>query len=477
MARQIRKTKNDTQIYVIIAAVALILAIAVGAIFFFRGLGGYRKESSPKEEIRASIALYESGSEESELYGKTYTYVADVLYDLGFALNKQKVKNVEAIYSTYYYEDIPDAKALAISIAKLYLEYCYDNVPRDDKETTTTYLLKCYAEAIGDPYSFYFSGEEYDIFLSDIEGADDKIGIGVVAESNYKDNTVKISAVVNGSAAEKAGIKRGDYIVAVDGARIEDIGVTEIVERISGEIGTEVKITVLRGSEEITLTAIREKISDVTVLYDVLDGNIGYIQIIQFKESTPAQFKEAVDELVDNRHVDSIIFDLRDNPGGEVNATVEIVDYVVPDGHLITSYTFKKSSKVVYYSDDGHSIDLPMVVLCNGGTASASEMFASALRDYAEWGLMDVAIVGEQTYGKGVMQSFFNVNGNDGIKLTVAYYYPPCEINYHGVGIMVIPAEGEEPTTRVTHRVVTNDGDTDDQLAAAIEEIEKLINQ
>lgn len=476
MARQIRKTKNDTQIYVIIAAVALILAIAVGAIFFFRGLGGYRKESSPKEEIQASLALYESGSEESELYGKTYSSVADVLYDLGFALNKQKIKNVEAIYRTYYYEDIPEVKTLAVSIAKLYLENFYDTVPQDDKEKATIHLLKCYTAAIGDPYSYYFTSEEFNTFLGDIEGADEKIGIGVIAEANYKDNTVKITAVVNGSAAEKAGIRRGDYIVAVDGVRTADVGPAAIVEKISGEIGTEVHITVLRGTEEITLTAVREKISDVTVLYDVLGGNIGYIQIIQFKESTPAQFKAAVDELTDNRHVDSIIFDLRDNPGGEVNSAVEIVDYVVPDGHLITSYTLMKSSKTSYYSDDGHSIDLPIVVLCNGGTASASEMFTAALRDYAEWGLMDVSIVGEQTYGKGVMQSSFRVNGTDGIKLTVAYYYPPCEINFHGVGVMVIPPEGEEPTTRVTHRVVTNDGDTDNQLAAAIEEIEKLIN-
>ena len=477
MAKQVNRTRNDTQIYVIIAAIALILAIAVGAIFFFQGLGGYRRESSERDEIQIAIDLYEGNSTESELYGKDYTYVADALYDLGFALNKQKIKNVEAVYATYYYTDMPDVKTLAISTARLFLENYYDTVSKNDRETTTTYLLKCFVSAVGDPYSYYFTSEEYSLFLGDLSGSEEKIGIGVMAETNYEKNTVKITSVISDSPAERAGIKRGDLIVAVDGERIEDIGAIAIVNNIAGELGSTVEITVLRDGVEITLTAIRERISDITVAYDLLDGNIGYIQIIQFKTTTPAQFREAVDYLVDEIGVDSVIFDLRNNPGGELNAVLEMIDYVVPDGHQLASYTIGKSSTTRFYSEDGHSIDLPTVVLCNGGTASAGELFTAALRDFGEWGMLDVSIVGEQTYGKGVMQSSFNINGSEGVKLTVAFYNPPCDVNYDGVGVMVIPEEGEEPTTTVRHIVVSNDTDTDSQLNAAILEIAELKNK
>ena len=477
MAKQVKKAKNDTQIYVIIAAVALILAIAVGAIFFFRGSGGYRTESSERGEIQNALELYEADSSDSPLYGKTYSSVADILYELGFALNKQKIKNVEAVYAAYYYKQLPDAKTLAISTARLYLENYYDTVPVTDKETTTTYLLKCYTDSVGDKYSFYYTKDEYSLFLDDLSGEEERIGIGVMAESNYEANTVKITSVIHGSPAEAAGIKRGDLIVAVDGVRIEEIGVIAIINKISGEIGTEVEITVLRDGVEITLTAVRDKISDITVTYDVIEGNIGYIQIIQFKATTPAQFKAAVDDLLYTKRVDSIIFDLRNNPGGELNAVIEMIDYVVPDGHQLASYTIAKTNKTVFYSDDGHRIDLPMVVLCNGGTASAGELFTAALRDFGEWGMLDVSIVGEQTYGKGIMQSSFNINGGEGIKLTVAFYNPPCNVNYDGVGVMVIPNEGEEPTTVVKHLVVENNGDTDSQLSAAILEIAELKNK
>ena len=477
MANQVRKNTNDTQIYIIIAAIALILAIAVGAIFFFNGLGGFRTETLPKDEIQNALDTYESGLDESVLDNKSYSSVADALYDLGFACNKQKIKNVEAVYAAYYYKALPDVKALAVATARLFLEHYYDTVPQDDKETTTTYLLKCYTAAVGDPYSYYFTSEEYSLFLGDLSGSEEKIGIGVVAESSYDKNTVKITSVISGSAAEKAGVKRGDYIVAVDGARIEDIGVIAIVNSISGEIGSTVEITVLRDGVEITLTAIREKLSDVTVAHDVIEGNIGYVQIIQFKSNTPEQFKKAINDLVNIKRVNSIIFDLRNNPGGELNAVLDMIDYIVPDGHQLASYTIGKANKTVFYSDDGHSVDLPMVVLCNGGTASAGELFTAALRDFGEWGLLDVSIVGEQTYGKGVMQSSFKINGNDGIKLTVAFYNPPSDVNYDGVGVMVIPSEGEKPTTVVKHLVVLNEGSNDNQLSAAIAEIAELKNK
>ncbi len=461
MINQTKKHINETQIWIIITSVVLVLALSVGAIFFFVGQGNFRKESLEKQEIAQKIAEYDGG----------HSSVADALYDLGFAINKQKVRNVELAFSANYYKELPSVTELTVNTATLFLENFYDEIPRDDKSSITTYMLKCYVAAIGDPYSSYYTSEEYAQFLGDMSGSEVKIGIGVMLEINYKDVTMKITTVLPGSGAEAAGLKKGDYIVGVDGVRVSEVGIEEATALVAGEIDTNVQITVLRGEEELTFTVTRMLFPDVTVTSEMLEGNIAYVQVIQFKDNTPAQFKSAIENLESQGAV-GFIFDMRGNPGGALEAVVDMIDYIVPDGHRIASYTIAKDYKTVYTSDDGHSLDLPITVLCNGGlsgTASAAELFTAAMRDFDKWGLLDACVVGEQTFGKGVMQSSTYINGTEGLKITVAFYNPPCDINYDGVGVM----DAENPR----HFFVQNEGGEDTQLAVATKKITELINE
>lgn len=457
MINQTKKHINETQLWVIVISVILILTITVGALFFIIGKNKYRGESLEKQVIRDNVSAYEGG----------HTWVADALYDFGFAINKQKVKNVESAYDQYYYKELPSTKELAVATATIFLNNYYDDIAADDRDMTTTYILKSFVAAVGDPYSYYYSAEEYAEFLDSMSGSETKVGIGVMLEANYENRTMKITNVLPGSAAEAAGIKRGDFIVAVDGTRISEVGIDAAMSLVAGEVGTIVKITVLRGETEITVSVTRIQLSDVTVVSEMLEGNIAYVQVIQFKDNTPAQFKSAIDNLKAQGAV-GFIFDMRANPGGVLGSVVEMIDYIVPDGHRIASYTIGQTSKTVYTSDDGHSLDLPIVVLCNGGTASAAELFTAAMSDFCDWGLLDAVIVGEQTYGKGVMQSSFTINGYEGLKLTMAFYNPPCDVNYDGVGVLDV--------SKPNHIFEPNLTDEDTQLQTAVSELLKLVN-
>lgn len=466
MINQAKKRINDTQLWIIIASVALVLALTVGAISFIIGNSNFRSESLEKDVIIQNLEEYKAKLQESS-NPKNHSSVADALSDLGFAVNKKKFKNVELAYEQYFYKELPSIGELTVSCATLYLEHFYDTIPKDNKSSTTVYMLKCYVRSVGDPYSEYYTQEEYAEFMGSMTGTETKVGIGVMLQANYEENTMKITSVLPGSAAEIAGIVRGDYIVAIDGQRVADVGIDTAMTLVAGEVGTTVKITVLRGSEEIEIPVIRAQLSDVTVTGEMLEGNIAYVQVIQFKENTPSQFMNKVAELKAQGAV-GFVFDMRGNPGGSLDAVVEMIDYIVPDGHRIASYTIGQTSKTVYTSDDGYSLDLPVTVLCNGGTASAGELFTAALRDFGEWGLMDVCLVGEQTYGKGVMQSSFNINNGEGLKLTMAFYNPPCDVNYDGIGVLDV--------SKPNQHFVQNEGDEDTQLAVAIERLNDLIN-
>ena len=230
---------------------------------------------------------------------------------------------------------------------------------------------------------------------------------------------------------------------------------------IAGEVGTEVSLTVKRGDDVLTIVATRRELSDVTVLYELDENKIGYILVSQFKENTPEQFYEAIDYMTENGAV-GIVFDMRNNPGGLLDAVVAMIDYIAPDGNRIASYQIGTDSKTVFTAEDGHSVNLPIAVLCNGNTASAGELFTAAMRDYGKSGVLNTVIVGETTYKKGIMQSSFSLFDGSAIKLTIAFYNPPSDVNYDGFGV--------EPDVRIT-----NDGETDDQLNAAKEAIINMI--
>ncbi len=448
MTKDYNASVKRTRIAVVLTCIILVLGICVFALVTYLGSMGVASE----EDIRAAIDAGESDG----------TTVTAHLKDLGIrGFTAQKLKLIEQYFDAYYYKELADVRELAESTALLFLEYFYDEIDLKNKTAVTDAICSCYVAAVGDPYAYYFTEREYEAFMSDMSGDENSVGIGVYVELDYVGNTVKVTSVFPDSAAEAAGILQGDYIIGIDGSMAEDIGVNEMMDLVSGEIGTEVRITVKRGDETLELVATRSELSDITVSYELDESKIGYIRVLQFKENTPEQFYKAVDHMTENGAV-GIVFDMRSNPGGLLDAVIAMIDYIVPDGNRIASYQIGTDSKTVFTANDGHSVDLPIAVLCNGNTASAGELFTAAMRDYGKSGILKTEIVGETTYKKGIMQSTFTLFDGSAVKLTVAFYNPPSDVNYDGEGVV--------PTVPVT-----NDGQADDQLAAAKAEIIKMI--
>ena len=384
-------------------------------------------------------------------------YVCDYLRDWGMPIfNKVKFKYFEeCLTQLYNYENgMPNTLDHAKKTAELFLANYSSTVNKDDTTAVTDALLDCYVSALDDPYAFYRPPVETEDYMNDMSGKFG--GIGVMIEYDYQNETIMVNTVYPESPAEKAGIKVGDFIYAIDGKTVTELGLNNAVYHVRGEIGTPVELELIRNGEHITLTAIRDEVEELNVTYETdEENNIGYVQIVAFKENTFSQFKDAIDSLKE-ANVDGIIFDLRGNPGGYVKSVVDVISYIVPDGVTVISYQ--------YNDGDDHSIDIPCVVICNEYTASAGEIFTSAVRDYRNDGQLTATIIGTTTYGKGIMQStYYYPLDQSTVTFTVAYYNPPCGENYHEIGI-------------VPDVVVELEGATDTQLEAAVNELIKLIN-
>ena len=416
-----------------------------------------------KGEIQDNI----NGTDDSTPSNKQNDYVSDYLREWGMPLfDKVKFKYLEECFiQLYNYEGgMPDTLSHAKKAAELFMENYYDVIDKNDKTAVTDALLDCYVSALDDPYAFYRPPVETEDYMTDMSGKFG--GIGVMVEYNDQDETIMVSTVYPGSPAEKAGIKVGDYFYSVDGKTVEELGYTNAVNHVRGEIGTSVTLVMLRGNEYVTVTAIRDEVEEINVAYDIdTEKNIGYVQIVAFKENTFPQFKEAIDAL-EAAGVKGIIFDLRNNPGGYVDSVVSVISYLIPDGKPVMSYQYKGSAeKVLYSKDEGedHEINVPCVVICNQYTASAGEIFTAAMRDYRNAGEMSATIVGVNTYGKGIMQSsYYYPLDKSTVTFTVAYYNPPYGGNYHGVGV-------------IPDVVVEIENNMDTQIEAAINELQKLI--
>jgi carboxyl-terminal processing protease len=288
------------------------------------------------------------------------------------------------------------------------------------------------------------------------------VGIGITVQYNERDGIMLVMSVMEESAAEEAGLLAGDKIVAIDGKSLSELGYEGAVSAIRGEIGTDVTVSVERGTERLDLTATRRQITEKTVTYSIDEKKIGYIKLTGFKSNTAEQFRDAIDTVEESGCV-GIVFDLRNNPGGYLNAVVDVIDYLVPDGTRIASYN-DRDGESVFTADDGHEINLPIAVIFNQATASAGELFSAAMRDYGEMGILDTVSVGVTTYAKGVMQSTVSFMDGSTLTLTIAYYNPPSDVNYDGVGVI--------PDIEVT------DSETwDAQLEAAYSAINQKISQ
>lgn len=317
---------------------------------------------------------------------------------------------------------------------------------------------------LDDPYSVYYSKEDYKQMQETTSGI--YCGIGVMVNQDRKSGIVTIIKVFPDTPGFEAGILPGDKLYKVGDQAISDIDLDLAVSKyIKGEEGTSVTVTVYRQdtNEYLDMTMKRRKIEVPTVEYQMMDQNIGYIRVSQFEEVTAAQFKAAIDEL-QGQGMEKLLIDLRSNPGGVLTSVVDMLDYILPDGLLV--YTQDKNGNGdKYYSDDGHEVNLPMAVLVNGDSASASEVFAGAVKDF-KWG----TLVGETTFGKGIVQNLIPLGDGTAIKLTTSHYFTPSGFDLHKKGI--------EPDVKVEldqslKKKVVVEPEEDNQVLKALEVLNK----
>ncbi|NTW71945.1 MAG: S41 family peptidase [Eubacteriaceae bacterium] len=293
-------------------------------------------------------------------------------------------------------------------------------------------------DAVGDPYTSYFDEAQFASYLEQVEGT--YVGIGVVVTMS-EDKRVTVVSPIDGSPGKKAGLVSGDIILKIDDKEIEGKTLEQVVAMIKGDAGTSVILTVQKKSnnEVINKTIIREEIVVKSIQSEVYNGNIGVITINQFESNTYDEFITALDGLL-AQNVKGIVFDVRGNPGGMMDIVVKMLDRLM--GKSIIVYTQDKNGNKEYEnSDEANKIDLPMAVLINSGSASASEIFAGALQDTKE-----ATIVGTTSFGKGIVQRMTDMNDGTGYKITVSEYFTPNGRNIHGKGIVpdvVVPMEEE----------------------------------
>ncbi|MGI9027975.1 MAG: S41 family peptidase, partial [Candidatus Saccharimonadales bacterium] len=281
-------------------------------------------------------------------------------------------------------------------------------------------------KAAGDPYTEYLTKEESKEFDEQLSGSFEGIG----AELNKEDNIIVIIAPIAGFPAERAGLRAGDSISKIDGETAFDISVTDAVKKIRGPKGTSVKLEVIRDGKPVTLDITREQISIPSVKWEIADGNIGIMKISRFGEDTAALSQQAAQEFKD-KNVTGVILDMRGNPGGLLDASVRVSSLWLPNGKTILQE--KRNDKIIKtYTASGRAllVNIPTVVLVDGGSASASEITAGALKDNGA-----ATIIGEKSYGKGSVQELRKLSSGGVLKVTIARWFTPNGRNIDKEGI------------------------------------------
>ena len=340
--------------------------------------------------------------------------------------------------------------------------YFLDEVSNEEMQDG---IFKGMLESLGDPYSEYYTPEELAEMMEQSEGI--YFGIGAYISLDTEKNLPKISGVMEGSPAEEADLRANDLIYEVGGVSTYGLTLTETVSMIKGEEGTEVTLTLIREGEsdylEITLT--RRRVEAPTVEYSMLEGRIGYIRVTEFDSVTVNQFSEAL-YTVKNSAARGIILDLRGNPGGNLDAVVDMCNMILPEGMIV--YTEDKYGNREEYTCDGENeLQLPLVVLVDMNSASAAEIMAGAIKDYGIG-----TLVGTTTFGKGIVQQIMSFRDGSAVKLTISAYYTPNGNNIHGIGIepdVLCEFDGEAYYGSEDH--------PDNQLEKAKEVLEELISK
>lgn len=334
-----------------------------------------------------------------------------------------------------------------------------------DDDNVVDNVYKGILNGLDDPYSVYYTKKEYKDLQQDTQGT--YVGIGVAVREDNDTGYIKVINSFENGPAYKKGIRDNDYITKVNGEDIKGKDINTVVTKIKGKEGTTVDITITRPStaQTYTYTVERRSVDIPTVEHKMLDGQIGYIQVSEFDEVTYDQYMEALNDL-EKQGEKGLIVDLRDNPGGLLDTVVKMLEQMLPKGKIV--YTEDKYGKGDTYTCKGdHEFTKPLVVLVNENSASASEIFTGAIKDYGIG-----TIVGTKTFGKGIVQRIFPLNDGSALKLTVSKYYTPKGTCIHGKGI--------EPDVKIEYDLKAQDGDTydskkDNQLNKAISVIEEEI--
>ncbi len=321
--------------------------------------------------------------------------------------------------------------------------------------------------SVQDPYSHYMDAEEYAEMME--ETSSQYAGIGIVVSVDQNDNLITVVSPFEDSPGEKAGILPGDKIVKVDGKEVWGDKLNEAVKMMKGPPGTEVTISIVRDkslpSKDITIK--RDIIKLQTIKHKVLQNNIGYIRITGFYQDTASDFDKSLKDLYDKK-VNGLVIDLRNNPGGLLDQVVKITDKLVPKGLVV--YTEDREKRRNEYTSNSEEINIPLAILINGGSASASEILSGAVKDHDKG-----VLVGTKTFGKGVVQTVIPLFDGSGISVTTSKYYTPNGISIHGIGINP-DVEIELPEDYRMSISQINEED-DIQLKKAIEVLEEKIGK
>ena len=370
------------------------------------------------------------------------------------SLNKQVVLNPETPQATpqddAFFDKLYEVKDILNS------EYYLDI----DQNALLEGAIKGMVNAVGDPYSVFFNGEEYQSFNDDGNG--NYVGIGVMV--GIKEDKIVVITPFEGSPAYNVGIRTGDFITKVEGVPYTGQELDKAVSIIKGNEGEPVTLTIMTDGTERDVTIVRASITIDNVESEMLEGNIGHVTLLQFSADTAKQVKVEMDTLKAQGAV-GYVLDLRGNPGGFLDEAVELGSLFTKKGDTLLYTLDKYDQKTVYPSLGGEYIGIPLVVMIDGGSASASEVVAGALKDYGA-----ATLVGQKSFGKGIVQMIYDVGEGEGLKVTVSSYYSPNGVNIHGTGIVpdieiALPEDIQAPLTL----------DNDTQLQKAVEALKGKI--
>ncbi len=329
-----------------------------------------------------------------------------------------------------------------------------------DKDALWESVYKGLFEGAADDYTVYMDKETYDEYKQEVTGKYAGIGVRIVQGD---DKLVTVIGVFKDSPAEKAGMQIGDKIIAIDDKDATSITVDQAASYMRGDAGTMVKVTVSRNNKQVSMTLTRADLNVESVTGSILENNIGYINISEFSSDVSRQFNSVINEQL-KKGITSLIIDLRNNPGGDVNETLSIADRILPSALII--YTEDRMGKKQEYSSTAtQSLNIPIIVLINEYSASASEILAAALKDNNA-----ATLIGTKSYGKGIIQSLQGMSDGSGYKITIEQYFSPNGDTIHKVGIEPNMVVNLPKNVTYKYGKITDGQDT--QLAAAIKYLE-----